>query len=336
MTEKKYKLLGLGSAIVDVISYGSEKFIKDNNLQKGSMTLVDAETADNLYSKMSSATECSGGSSANTCAGFGILGGDVAFLGKVKDDYLGRVFRKEIEKAQVDFPLPASSKGLSTSKCLIIVTEEEQASGRKKVERTMATYLEFDIIISKNDINEELIGSSEVIFFEGYLFDHPNSKEAVLKAIEIAKKVGTKIAFTLSDPNCIKRNKQDLLHIVKNYADLIFANEHEAEALFDEPNVRKNLANFTSLKATSCITRGEHGSYIVEKGKIYDIDSVRTDDIYDVTGAGDAYAAGFLYGYTHDLSPEKSGKLASMCATEVIKYIGGRPNTDLSILLNNI
>lgn len=336
MSEKKYKLLGLGSAIVDVISYGSLNFIKENKLQKGSMTLVDASTADSLYSKMTAATECSGGSSANTCAGFGILGGSTAFLGNVKNDYLGRVFKKEIEKARVDYPLKPSENGLSTSKCLIIVTEEELPGGRKKVERTMATYLEFDIIISPDDINEEIIKASEIIFFEGYLFDNPRSKEAVQKAIEIAKKVGTKIAFTLSDPNCIKRNKQDLLHIIKNYADVIFANEHEAEAVFDEPNIRKNLANFTGLKAVTCLTRGELGSYVIDSGKIYDIEPVRTDDVYDVTGAGDAYAAGFLYGYANGFTPEKSGKLASMCATEVIKYIGGRPNTDLSKLLKLI
>ncbi len=333
---KKFKLLGMGSAIVDVLAYTEEDFIEKNNLDKGSMKLVDYQTAISLYQKLGVATECSGGSAGNTCSGFAILGGSVSFLGKVKDDYLGRVFKKDIEKVGVSFPLIATKEGQSTSKCVIFVTEEELTNGRKKVERTMATFLDSDVIISEDDITEELISSAEMIFFEGYLFDNPKSKKAVQKAVQIAKKVGTKIAFTASDPNCIRRHKEDFLEIIKHYADVIFANENEAEAIFDEKDLRKNLYNFISLNATSCITRGENGSYIVQENKIYDIEAIKTNDVYDVTGAGDAYAAGFLYGYLYGLGAEKSGKLGSMCATEVIKYIGGRSNTDLSILLSKL
>ncbi|MDX1949464.1 MAG: PfkB family carbohydrate kinase, partial [Rickettsiales bacterium] len=165
--ERKFKLLGLGSAIVDVLAYTDEEFIEKNNLDKGSMKLVDYETAISLYQKLGVATECSGGSAGNTCSGFAILGGKVAFLGKVKDDYLGRVFKKDIEKVGVSFPLEASKEGRSTSKCVIFVTEEDLPSGRKKVERTMATYLDFDVIISEEDITEEIISSAEMLFFEG-------------------------------------------------------------------------------------------------------------------------------------------------------------------------
>ncbi|MDX1950124.1 MAG: PfkB family carbohydrate kinase, partial [Rickettsiales bacterium] len=181
-----------------------------------------------------------------------------------------------------------------------------------------------------------IISSAEMLFFEGYLFDNPKSKKAVQKAIQLAKKLGTKIAFTASDPNCIKRHQADFLEIIRHYADVIFANEAEAEAIFDEKDLRKNLYNFITLNATSCITRGEAGSYIVQDEKIYDIEAVKVNDVYDVTGAGDAYAAGVLYGYLYGLSPEKYGKLGSLSAAEVIKYLGGRPNTDLSQLLNKI
>jgi fructokinase len=333
MLEKKYGLIGLGSAIVDIISYKKQGFLDKYELTKGSMKLIDANLADKIYGELGAATECSGGSSANTVAVFGLLGGVAGFIGKTKDDLLGKVFKSEIEKANVELLTTPSHAGFSTSKCLILVTEEELEGGRMRIERTMATYLDFDVLISENDINEEIIKQAEILFFEGYLFDNANAKKAVLKALNIAKQNNTKIAFTLSDPFCVDRHRSEFLEVINSYADIVFTNEKEAISLYKASDLKEILHKFLNLKAICCITKGENGSYIANNGKLYDIDAVKIDEVYDVTGAGDAYAGGFLFALSKNYPLEKCGEIASKCATEVIKFIGGRPQTDLKKLL---
>lgn len=336
MENKKYELLGIGSAIVDILSYKPESFLTENDLPKGSMKLVDFDFSKDLYSKLGAATECSGGSCANTISGYGLLGGNGGFIGKTKDDYLGKVFKKEINKAGVDLITEPTQEGTSTSKCVILVTEEELPGGKKKIERTMATYLDFDIPITPEDIDEEVIKNSEVIFFEGYLFDGEQSKNAVLKSIKIAKENGVKVAFTLSDALCIDRHRADFLEIVKNDTDFVFCNESEALSLFEGEDLRKVLHLILDIDTTFCITKGELGSTVIRNPKIYDIDPVKVNDVYDVTGAGDLYAAGFLYAFLRDYNIHDCGKLASMCAAEVIKDIGARPVRNLKDLISLI
>lgn len=335
-TNKKYQLIGIGSAILDVISYKPSGFITENELERGSMKLVDYETSEKLYQKLKVATECSGGSTANTIAAFSMLGGKSAFIGKTRDDFGGRVFKKEMEKVGADIICKTTTDGLSTSRCVILVTEEEGFMGRKRVERTMATYLDSKVIVGAEDITEELINSAEIVVIEGYLFDNKKSCETVLKAMQIAKNSEVKIAFTLSDPFCVQRHKSDFLKIVEHTADIIFANEHEAAALYDGLDIKRLLHKFLETENIKCITRGEAGSYVIKDKKLYDIEPVKTGSVYDVTGAGDCYAAGFLFGYLNGHEPEICGKIASSCATEVIKYLGGRPLTDLAGVYDKI
>lgn len=336
MSNKKYDLIGIGSAIVDILSYKPENFLTENDLPKGSMKLIDFDSSRELYAKLGAAAECSGGSTANTISGYGLLGGNAAFIGKTRNDYLGKVFKQEISKVGVNLITDPTTEGTSTSKCIIIVTEEELPSGKKRVERTMATYLDFDVAVDVDDIKEDIIGDAEIIFFEGYLFDNESSKHAVLKAIDIAKENRTKIALTLSDKLCIERHRDELLKIVKEDADFIFCNEGEMLALFEGQDLRKILHILLDIDATFCVTKGESGSTIVRNKKIYDIEPEKVDDVYDVTGAGDLYASGFLFGILNDYKIEDCGKLASLCAAEVIKDIGARPVRGLKTLIEKV
>ena len=345
--EKKYDILGIGNAIVDVLAYKDEAFLATNGLTKGGMTLVTLDEAEKVYREMGAATECSGGSAANTLAGFSMLGGNAAFIGKVKKDQLGDIFRHDITSSGVKFVSEAAVEGAPTAHCLIFVTKEEsQFENVEKIERTMATYLGASVTISEDDIDEELIKQSKIIYFEGYLWDSPSAKKAIEKAVKIAKENGVKVAFTLSDALCVDRHRADFLAIIKEYVDILFANEHEIEALYQETDMRKILYKVSAPCGDGgepqanieivAITRSEKGSYVISGGSIYNIDAEKVENVYDVTGAGDLYASGLLYGYVNDLGFEKSGKLASLCAAEVIKYIGARPATKLELMLEKL
>lgn len=334
---KKYDLVGIGNAIVDILAYHEESFLTEIGLTKGAMTLIDEKTSKKLYKKMGAATECSGGSAANTLAGFAMLGGKAAFIGKVKDDQFGIIFKKDITRAGVDFDTPPSETGAPTAKCLVFVTEEPgKFGGAAKVERTMATFLGACTNIEEADIKEEIIKNSKVLFFEGYLWDSETAKAAIRKAIKIAKANGVKVSFTLSDPLCVGRHRSDFIDLIDNDVDIFFANEHEVEALYKESDIRKVLQRVKDKCEVAAITRSEKGSYILAEGSVFSIDARKVENIYDVTGAGDLYAAGFLYGYVNNFGYEKSGKLASLCASEVIQYLGGRPATKLSDLLQKL
>lgn len=337
MGEKKYDVVGIGNAIVDVLTYKDEPFLEQHGLAKGAMTLVDEQESLRLYNLMGAATECSGGSSANTLAGFALLGGKAAFIGKVKEDQLGRIFHDDMNRSGVFFNTPKAKSGDPTACCMIFVTEREGAFGtRPTVERTMATYLGASINVSEQDLDEHLIKDSKILYFEGYLWDSPSAKNAVQRAIKIAKENNTKVGFTLSDPLCVKRHREEFLKLIEDDIDIFFANEHEIEALYGDDDIRKILYKVNGKCEVAAITRSEKGSYILTDGEIHTVDAIRIDDVYDVTGAGDLYAAGFLYGYINHYEPEKSGKLGSLCATEVIKYLGGRPATKMPELLKKL
>lgn len=334
---KQYDLVGIGNAIVDILAYKNKEFIEENNLIAGAMSLVDHSEIDELYKKLGAATQCSGGSAANTLAGFSLLGGKSSFIGKVKIDQMGDIFHKSLTKAGVEYKVRPAVDGDPTGKCVVIVTEEpSQFGGSANVERTMATYLGASITISKDDIKENLISDAKIIYFEGYLWDSPTGKEAIIEAIKIAKEHNVKIAFTLSDPFCVERYRDDFRILINEDINLLFANETEITSLYQEPEIRKNLFRLTGKCEMSVITQGEQGSYIITENEIHTVDPVKVESIYDVTGAGDLYAAGFLYGIVNNYSPEKCGQLGSLCASEIIQYLGARPVTDLKALIEKL
>lgn len=328
----KYDVVGIGNAIVDILAYTDDAFLEKHGLHKGAMTLIDEAKAKELYGDMGTATECSGGSTANTIVGLSSLGARTAFIGKVKDDQFGDIFYHDIKNVGVDFNTKRSTKGKPTAHCLVFVTHEGESKIKgKNAERTMATYLGASTEITAADIDPKVVGSAKVIFTEGYLWDQTPSKEACMKAINAAHDHGRKVAFTLSDPLCVDRHREEFKNLVENHVDILFANEKEIRALYEEPDLRKVMSKIQGKCELVVITRGANGSYVVEKdGSLHTCEAEKVTDVYDVTGAGDLFASGFLYGYVNDMDRLKCARLGSLCAAEVIKYLGGRPLTELS------
>jgi sugar/nucleoside kinase (ribokinase family) len=335
MADKKYDVVGIGHAIVDILAYSKKQDVDENGLKHGAMELVDEERSEKIYQNMGSATECSGGSAGNTIAGIAMLGGKAAFIGKVKDDTFGKIYKSDMKRSGVEFFGKPTERGAGTGKCLIMVTEDKDSLGNVKYERSMATYLGVSSQIEEDDVDENLIASSKVVFFEGYLWDSPKAKQSIKKAIRIAQSYGVKVAFSLSDPFCVDRYKSEFKELLRD-VDILFANEHEAESLFNAGDIRNTLAGVNGLCETVCVTRSEKGSYVISGGEVHSIDAVSVPKIFDVTGAGDLYATGVLYGLTNNLGLERSGKLGSLCASQVIQYIGARPMMDMKSLLKLI
>lgn len=332
-----YDVVAIGNAIVDILTYKDEAFLAQQNLAKGSMQLIDEARAAQLYRLMGASTECSGGSAGNTIAGFSMLGGKGAFIGKVKDDQLGLIFRKDLEHSGAHFAATPAASGTPTAKCLIFVTEEERPFGvAPKIERTMATYLGIAGQLTRDDVNGDAIRHAKILYIEGYLWDSPTGRDAIEYAISIAKEFGVKVAFTLSDAFCVDRHRLDFLKLAEHSVDILFCNEGEACSLYQENDVRRVLHHMQNLCEIVAITRNEHGSMLLNRGDVHMIDPVHVENVYDVTGAGDLYASGLLYGITHGLPLPKAGRLASLCAAEVIKYLGGRPVTKLQELLAQV
>jgi sugar/nucleoside kinase (ribokinase family) len=338
MTDTKYDVVGIGNAIVDILAYTDDAFLNKHDLVKGAMTLIDDKKAHELYEDMGTATECSGGSCANSLAGLSGLGSKTAFIGKVKEDQFGDIFSHDIRNVGVDFDTAPAKEGKETAHCLVLVTHDGESKIKgKNAERTMATYLGASTGITIDDIDPEVVRGGKVLYLEGYLWDFEPAVEACMKAINIAHDHGRKVAFTLSDPFCVDRHRDKFLKLVKNHVDILFANESEIKSLYEEQDLRKCLFKVGDDCEIAAITKGANGSMIIgANNSVYDCDAERVDDVYDVTGAGDLYAAGFLYGYVNDLGHEKSAKLGSLAAAEVIKYLGARPLTDLSNLADSV
>lgn len=333
----QHDLVVIGNAIVDILAYKNEAFLSAHGLQKGTMRLIDFQQSRAIYAEMGAATECSGGSAANTLAGYCLLGGTGAFIGKVKDDQFGTTFRKDLERSGAVFLTPPAPVEDPTACCLVMVTEEPaKFGGPPKIERTMATYLGASSHITKDDLDTDAIANAKALFFEGYLWDSNSAREAITEALKIARPKGVKTSFTLSDPLCVSRHKEDFLDLVSNHIDILFANEREIETLMGETDIRKVLYKLGGKCEVAVITRSEKGSYVLANDHIYTIDPQKVEHVYDVTGAGDLYAAGFLYGFLQDYDLRKCGKLASLCASEVIQYLGGRPVTKLPDLLEQL
>ena len=325
MAESELDVVGVGNAIVDVLAEAEDSFLAEQGLHKGSMALVDTERAEALYQAMGPGTEMSGGSAANTIAGLASLGGKAGFIGKVRDDQLGAVFRHDIQSLGVQFTTPPLTDGPPTARCLILVTPDAQ--------RTMNTFLGASAQLTEDDIDEALIARAHITYLEGYLFDPPAAKRAFAKAASTAHASGRKVSLTLSDTFCVERHREEFQDLVANHVDILFANENEAKALYRKDSFDDAIAAVRGNCGVVCITRSEKGSVILAGDQVHEIPAERAERLVDTTGAGDLYAAGVLYGVTQGRPLPDCGRIGSIAAAEVISHVGARPAAKLADLV---
>ena len=324
MDEARYDVVGIGNAIVDIIGRCDDAFLSKHDLQKGFMRLIDEREADALYGAMGPGIERSGGSAANTIAGVASFGGRAAFIGRVAEDQFGTIFAHDIRSIGVAYDTPPATSGAPTARCLIFVTPDG--------ERTMNTFLGASTELGSGEVDANLIASARVTYLEGYLFDKPEAKQAFTTAAALAAKAGRKTALTLSDAFCVDRHRADFLKLVRDGIDILFANEKEITALFEVNSFDEAVTAVRGACEIAVLTRSEQGSVIVTPKATIDIRPDRVAEVVDVTGAGDLYAAGFLYGLTRSLSLADCGRLGSLAAAEVIGHIGARPERPLKEL----
>lgn len=310
--------------MVDVLAQVDEDFIKELNMTKGIMQLIDEARAVELYVAMKPQAETGGGSAANTMSGFASFGGKGAFIGKVADDKIGEIFIKDLRDLGVHYDTQPLVVGPKTGRCLVMVTPD--------ADRTMNTFLGAGVELRPSDIDPDLIASSAVTYLEGYLFDPPQAKNAFIKAGEIAHDAGHRISLTLSDPFCVERHREDFQALVENHVDILFANEEEIKALYQEDTFEAAAQIVAGKCEVAALTRSEKGSVIVSEGEQYIVDAQPTK-LVDTTGAGDQYAAGFLYGFTQGMPLPKCGELGALAAAEVISHMGPRPEIPYNELL---
>lgn len=320
-----HDVVGIGNAIVDVISHAEDKFLERNGLVKGSMTLIDEARAGELYDRMGPAIEISGGSAANTIAGVASLGGKGAYIGKVCDDQLGHVFAHDLRALGVAFETKAITGSPSTARSLILVTPDAQ--------RTMNTYLGACVELGPDDIDEATIRGAKVTYLEGYLWDKPTAKEAFLKAARIAHDGGRKVSLTLSDSFCVERHRASFRDLIDGHVDILFANEHEIMALYEVDTLEAAIEAVRGACEIVAITRSARGSVVLSGPDAFEVAAERVGKVVDTTGAGDLYAAGFLYGLTSGRPLAECGRIGSIAAAEVISHYGARPETPLDRLV---
>jgi sugar/nucleoside kinase (ribokinase family) len=325
MTEASIDVVGIGNAIVDVLAHAEEEFLEREALVKGTMTLIDAARADALYELMGPAIEVSGGSAGNTMAGLASLGGKGAYIGKVRDDLLGHVFRHDITAIGVRFDTPAATSGPGTARCLILVTSDGQ--------RTMNTYLGACADLGPADIDAAIISASQVTYLEGFLFDPPQAQEAFRKAAAIAHAARRQVALSLSDPFCVGRHRAAFRDLVDRHVDILFANEAEICSLYETDDFAAAAAAVRGHVAIAALTRSAAGSVVLATGAEHKIAAAPVARVVDTTGAGDLYASGFLYGLTRGLPLPTCGEIGSLCAAEIIGHFGARPEAKLSELV---
>jgi sugar/nucleoside kinase (ribokinase family) len=325
LPEPDLDVVALGSAIVDVIAHATDDALVAHGLVKGTMALIDAERAEQLYADMGPAVEVSGGSAANTVAGVASFGGAAGFVGKVRDDQLGAVFAHDIRAMGVEYRTLPAAKGPATARCLVMVTPDAQ--------RTMCTFLGAATGLTADDVDAHLLGRARITYLEGYLWDPPEAIEALRRAIEVAHAARRQVAFTLSDPFCVDRHRAAFLDLVERHVDLLFANEQEILSLFEVDDLDKAIDGVRELCRVTAVTRSEHGSVVVSGDETVAVPAVSGVDVVDTTGAGDLYAAGFLYGVARGADLRRCAELGSLAAAEAISHLGARPNMPLSSLL---
>jgi len=325
MTEKKFDILGIGNAIVDVVANVDESFIHEAGLSKGTMTLIDSEQADRLYAKLPPTKESSGGSAANTIAAVASLGADAAYFGKVHNDQLGEIFRHDIRALGVNFETQSTQSGPATARCMVLVTAD--------ADRTLQTFLGACVELSPDDVDENIVANSEITYLEGYLWDPPAAKRAFIKAAGIAHDAGKRVALSLSDPFCVDRHRDAFRDLVENHIDIVFANEEEVISLYQTDSFDTACAEIRKICEVAALTRGAKGSVIVTRSESVEVPAEKVAKVVDTTGAGDAYAAGFLYGSTHGCDFERSARMGGIAAAEVISHYGARPECNLAELV---
>ncbi len=327
-TEARYDIVAIGNAIVDVISQASDDFLDEEQLVKGSMALIDAARAQELYRDMGPAREVSGGSGANTLAGASTLGRQCALIAQVADDQLGEVFAHDIRATGIDFDVPPLGKEPPTARCLIFVTPDAQ--------RTMNTFLGASQFLPPAAVNADLIASGAILYLEGYLWDADEPKAAMALGIEIAKEHDRKVAFTLSDAFCVERHREEFVGLINDgKIDILFANETEIMMLSETGDFDAAVAETATKVETLVVTRSEKGAIAVRDGKTYAVAAEPVDHIVDTTGAGDLFAAGFLSGYVEQRPMEECLTIGAIAAAEVISHFGARPEADLRALVKN-
>ena len=321
MSNTKYDVIGIGNAIVDIIARCNEAFLANHGMAKGFMQLISASQADDLYGAMGTAVEQSGGSAANTCAGIASLGGTCGFIGRVARDRFGDVFAHDIRAIGVAYDTPASGAGLATARCLVLVTPDG--------ERTMNTFLGASTELGERDIGEDMIGSAKITYLEGYLFDKEDAKAAFHQAAALARAAGRKVALSLSDAFCVDRHREDFLRLVRSGVDILFANEAEITALYQLTAFEDAAGAVRAECEIAVLTRSAAGALIVSGNETIAVPAERVTAVADATGAGDLYAAGFLYGLTRGSDLAACGRLGALAAAEVISHLGARPEVSL-------
>jgi sugar/nucleoside kinase (ribokinase family) len=324
MTAIRYDVTGIGNAIVDIIGRCDDSYLATIGAAKGSMRLVDADEIAKIYAGMGPAVEISGGSAANTLAGVASLGGRAGFIGKVADDEFGRIFSHDIKSIGVSFTAQPVTGSMPTSRSLILVTPDG--------ERTMNTFLGVSTDLDHSQLDRSLIRDSAILYLEGYLFDRAEAKRAFEEAVTEAKASGRKVALSLSDGFCVDRHRAAFLGLIRSGVDIVFANESEIKSLYETSSFDVAASNARRDIKLAVLTRSAKGSHIFSDGQDFAIAAEPIAEVIDTTGAGDLYAAGFLYGHAKGLSLETSGKLASLAAAEVISHIGARPAVGLNTL----
>lgn len=324
MADTQYHVAGIGNAIVDVLVHADDALLDRLGLAKGVMTLIDAATAERIYDQLPPGIECSGGSAANTIVGIAALGGRAAYVGKVKKDQLGDVFRHDIRNAGAAFDTAAAGDGPSTARCFVLVTPDAQ--------RTMLTYLGACIELTPDDVDEAVIAASDVTYLEGYLYDPPLAKRAFLKAADAAHKAARLVSLSLSDPFCVDRHRAAFRDLVANHVDILFANEAELSSLFQTEDFDEALRQVRGHCRVAAITRGARGSVVATNEDVIVVAADDIDQVVDTTGAGDLYAAGFLHGFTHGRDLATCAVLGGIAAGEVISHFGARPEQNLARL----
>jgi adenosine kinase len=325
MATVRYDVLGIGNAIVDVIARTEEDFLLRHGMRKGTMALIDEARAQAIYDAMGPAVETSGGSAANTTVGLASLGVRAAFVGKIKDDVLGRAFAHDIRAAGVAFDTAPAAAGASTGRCYVMVTPDG--------ERTMNTFLGAAQDLHPNDLDAEAIAASAVLYLEGYLWDPKNAKDAFLKAAKIAHDAGRKVALSLSDAFCVDRWRDEFLQLMRSRTvDLIFANEAELRSLYQSSDFDAAVRALRGDIDVAVVTRSEKGCLVVGPDGTEGVPAFPVDRVVDTTGAGDLFAAGFLCGLARGADDRTCARLGALAAAEVIQHLGARPETSLKDL----
>lgn len=318
-------VVGIGNAIVDVLVQSDDAFLARHGLSMGAMTLVDQARAEELYAACGPGLETSGGSAANTLAGLAQLGGRAGFIGRVRDDQLGRIFSHDITAVGARFETPAARSGPSTARCLILVTPDAQ--------RTMATYLGASVQLDPRDLNLSMLRRARILYLEGYLWDSPEAKKAFVAAAEAMRAAGGEVALSLSDGFCVERHRKSFLELVDGHVDLLFANEAEITSLYQCERFDKALDHVRGRCRIAALTRSEQGSLVVTADSLCTIPAYRLGPLLDTTGAGDLYAGGFLWAYSRGEPLGRCGHVGSLCAGQVVTQLGPRSQIPLRHLV---